>query len=327
MSGTHPTDRNLAAFIDGRLAGEAADLIRSHVSDCARCQLRVGAANEGAALDTHLPAADVLKVNHVEESAVEAPAPGDVWRLAWDTTPVLAVIWSVDVDRISVMPIVESADADEWTALLSAERTGGLGPLAISVALETTVPWSVLDARITGVDDSDGIASLRSAFRSGTPTSTRRGEAVRSALDDRLVGLEQIAETFNELANAVWAPISAQTETKPLDFDTLSDAGIAVNRSLALVRGAVPSNDEADVIESATGVRPDIGPVDDELRRKIDQPRRKAMVRARARANQRSEAAERLALARDAQPALAAARGTKGAPPDYDTILDRLLDA
>jgi hypothetical protein len=138
--------------------------------------------------------------------------------------------------------------------------------------------------------------------------------------------VEQIAETIHELANAAWAPMPAAATAVDLDFDVLTDAGIAVNRALAIVRGASPTEDEVEVIDAATGSRPGIPPVEGELRRKIDQPRRKAAIRIRARANRHGEAAERLALARLAQPALAAARGTHGAPPDYDTILDRLLN-
>jgi hypothetical protein len=217
-------------------------------------------------------------------------------------------------------------DADEWSALLDREVTGGLGELAVSVALETTMPWSVLDAKVSQLTSTDALGSLRASFRSGGLSTTRRGEPVHSPLDERLVGTEHIAEIMNELANAIWAPLpSVGTETN-LDFDALTDAGIAVNRALAIVRGAAPTEEEVDVIEAATGVRPGIPPVDDNLRRRIDQPRRKARIRARARANRRSEAAERLLLARQAQPALAAARGTHGAAPDYDTILDRLLD-
>ncbi len=325
MPELHPTDRHLAALIDGRLSGEMAESVRSHVRECARCQFRVGAADE-VALSGDRPTIGEVPVTVVAESRVDPPAQGDVWRLTWDAISVLAVIWAVEVERVSVLPILDTVDADEWSALLDRDVTGGLGQLAVSVALETPVPWSVLDARVSRLAETDMLSTLRAAFRSGAPSDTPRGEVVRSPLDERLVNVELVAESLHELANAVWAPLPALATAVDLDFDVLTDAGVAVNRALAIVRGASPTDDEVEVIDAATGRRPGIPPVDDELRRKIDQPRRKAAIRVRARANRGGEAAERLALARLAQPALAAARGTHGAPPDYDTILDRLLN-
>lgn len=326
MPGPHPTDRNLAALIDSRLADDVAETVRTHVRDCARCQLRLGAGGKRL-LVAESQITDPIAVTVIEESADHAPETWDVWRLAWDSAAVLAVVSRVDADRVSVLPVVDTADADEWTALLDPEITGGLGPLAVSVALETAVPWSVLSARISRIETAEPLVSLRTEFRSGTIGSTQRGEPVRSPFDERLVGLDELAERFNELANAVWAPATASVTALEFDFDALIGAGVATNRALAIIRGAAPTADEADAIEAATGVRLSIGSVDDDLRRKIDQPRRKAAIRERARANRHSEATERLALAREAQPALIAARGTRGAAPDYDTILDRLLDA
>lgn len=330
MPGPHPTDRTLAALVDGRLDRDAAAAAREHVEGCARCQLRTGAA----ALPVrrpHVERRDVapVPVPLIGVSAAQVPDAGDIWRLTWDSTVMLAVIWRVEADRIGVLPVVETADADDWCALLGRDATGGLGDLAVSVALETTVPWSVLDARVGHIADVRDLAELRSAFRTGASTTIARGEPVRSPLDERLVGLDEVGERLAELANAVWAPpVAAIAAAVVLDFDTLLAAGLPVPRALAIsTRGAAVTDEEADAIEAATGTRPAPQPIDDDLRRKIDQPRRKAAIRARARANRRTETAERIAIAQAAQPALAAARGTRGAAPDYDTILDRLLDA
>lgn len=330
MPGPHPTDRTLAALVDGRLDRDAAAAAREHVEGCARCQLRTGAA----ALPVRRPDVErrdvaPVPVPLIGVSAAQVPDAGDIWRLTWDSTVMLAVIWRVEADRIGVLPVVETADADDWCALLGRDATGGLGDLAVSVALETTVPWAVLDARVGHIADVRDLAELRSAFRTGASTTIARGEPVRSPLDERLVGLDEVGERLAELANAVWAPpVAATAAAVVLDFDTLLAAGLPVPRALAIsTRGAAVTDEEADAIEAATGTRPAPQPIDDDLRRKIDQPRRKAAIRARARANRRTETAERIAIAQAAQPALAAARGTRGAAPDYDTILDRLLDA
>lgn len=325
MTASHPTDRTLAALIDGRLDDEAAVAARRHVDDCPRCQLRIGAAGDRLAAPS-LPGSGPVQVPLLAASAAALPQRGDVWRLAWDDTTVLVVVWRVDGDRVAVEPLVDTSDADDWCALLPHELTGGLGEIAVSVALETTVPWAVLDTRIGHLDELEPLVSLRGAFRAGGPTTTLRGSRVDSALDERLPGLEEIAEDLAELANATWAPVEAERTAVALDFDQLVDAGIPVNRALAIMRGGAVTDPEADLIEEATGERPSAAPVPDELRRTIDQPRRKAAIRARAAASGEHEAAFRLLLARSAEPQLAAARGTQSAPPDYDTILDRLLD-
>jgi hypothetical protein len=129
-------------------------------------------------------------------------------------------------------------------------------------------------------------------------------------------------------ANAKWAFEDRDVSTIQLTYDVLINAGLAPNRALAIgIRGGAPTDHEADRIEAATGHRPAPPPIPLDLQRAIDKPRRKPRIRARARAAHHGEATERLALARAAQPSLQAARGTRGAPPDYDVILDRLLDA
>ncbi len=324
MPTPHPTDRSLAALIDDRLHGDAADAISRHVHSCQRCLLRIGASND-ALPDTKWQVIEPVRFTF-QETADEVPESWDVWRLSWDATSVLGVIRRVDSDLVSVFPILDVVDADEWSALLDAGVTGGLGELAVSVALETAVPWSTLDARVARLSDTAELAALQVAFQSGSPREIRRGAAVRNLLDERIYCREGIADSLRALAGATWAPLPVEQAAIAFTFDELLGVGIPANRALAIVRGAAPDDREADAIEAATGTRPAIPPVDEELRRTIDQPRRKAHIRARANANSRGEGAERLALARQAQPELAAARGIHGATPNYDTILDRLLD-
>ena len=323
----HPTDHVLAALIDGRLPDSLANEWRSHIRDCQRCQLRAGAAGESLLGDDDLDF-EAVPIAILDESVPEMPDPGELWRLTWNEITALAVIWRVDLDRLSVLPIVDLADADDWSALLHPEVTGRFGALAVSVALETTVPWSVLSACLTRLADTDSIQSLRTEFRLGSPSTSIRGERVRSPLDERIIGLETTAEVFNELANANWAIVPSGPAAAYMGYERLIDIGIDVNRALAIsARGASPTDEESRLIRSATGVWPGVRAVDDDLRRKIDKPRRKAAIRARANASKRDEGAERLVLARLAEPALTAARGTRGAPPDYDTVLDQLLNA
>ena len=133
MPTPHPTDRSLAALIDDRLHGDAADAISRHVHSCQRCLLRIGASND-ALPDTKWQVIEPVRFTF-QETADEVPESWDVWRLSWDATSVLGVIRRVDSDLVSVFPILDVVDADEWSALLDAGVTGGLGELAVSVAL------------------------------------------------------------------------------------------------------------------------------------------------------------------------------------------------
>lgn len=327
MPGPHPTDRSLAAFIDGRLDADMAHDVRSHVLNCAHCQLRVGSADTSAGVIEPAQETDAVPVRLFDEVRDELPFRGDIWRLAWDDTVLLVVVWRVDSDRISVFPVVDLADADEWSAVLTGDESGGLGELAVAVALETSVPWSVLDARIVQLLELGPLTLLRAEYRTGASAEeTLRGRRILSPLDDRLVELDELAERLSVLANAVWLPAAVGVAAVDLTYDLLQEAGLPANRALAISRrGSAPTDDEAARIEAATGVRPTSPPVDDDLRKKIDSPFRKPKIRARARANRRSEAQERLSLAREAEPAAIAARGTFGQPLDYDDVLDRLL--
>ena len=144
----HPTHRVLAALIDGRLPTSIAKDWRTHIRDCERCQLRAGAAGDTLLVEDQLTF-ETVPIAILDETVPEVPNLGELWRLIWNETAALAVIWRVDLDRLSVLPVVDLADADEWSAILHPEVTGRLGELAVSVALETTVPWSVLSTCVS----------------------------------------------------------------------------------------------------------------------------------------------------------------------------------
>lgn len=327
MPDQHPTDRQLAALIDGRLDEREAALLRSHVVECPRCQLLIGDA-DGSVGDITLADFEPIPIDLPVEERKGPPAPGDIWRLAWDDTTALAAIWETTEDTLAVMPILDTIDADDWCAVLDPGITSGLGELAVSIARAAEVPWSVLDARIGEILDLTPIEQLRDALNRGlAPADVPRGAPILSDLDDRIPALEEITETMELLASAVWA---GDPDTEPvtiIGYDVALEAGLDVPRALAVgVRGATPTEEEADLLEAATGQRPSSAPIPAALRRTIDQPLRKTAIRARALAAHHSEAIERMHIALAAQPALHAARGTRGAPPDYELIVDRLLD-
>lgn len=328
MPTEHPTDRQLAALIDGRLDDEDAASLRAHVPDCPRCQLRIGGADESIGWITP-PHFDPIGFEPLPEDRMAAPVAGDIWRLAWDDTTALAAVWEAAADAVAVMPIVDVIDADEWCAVLDATVTSGLGDIAVSVAKAIDVPWSVLDARIGKVFDIEPISQLRDALAgiAEAAVDVLRGAPVLSELDDRVEALAEITEVMEVLAGATWAGDEDAEPAPAVGYDAALEAGLEPRRALAVgVRGATPTMEEADLIEAATGQRPASPPIPTALRRAIDRPRRKVAIRARAFAAGHSEGVERLQLALAAEPALHAARGTRGEPPDYDLIVDRLLD-
>lgn len=328
MPDQHPTDRQLVALIDGRLDDDEAVPLRAHIAECPRCQLLVGDADESvgdiSTVDFH-----PMQFESLTEDRDASPARGDIWRLSWDDTTALAAVWKAAEDAVAVMPVMDVIDADEWCAVLDSTITAGLGDIAVSVAKAIDVPWSVLDARIGELLDIGPISQLRDAMTgiAEAAVDVLRGAPVLSELDDRLPVLDEITDTMELLANAVWARDADAQPAATIGYEVALEAGLDVPRALAVgVRGAMPTDDEADLIEAVTGQRPGPAPIPVALRRTIDQPIRKAAIRARSLAARHSEGIERMQIALAAQPALHAARGTQGAPPDYGLIVDRILD-
>ena len=327
MRDQHPTDRQLAALIDRRLGDDESEHLRGHIAECPRCQLLIGDAHGGVDYTTP-DDVEPIPVDLPVEEREAVPTQGDIWRLAWDETTALAAIWAATADALSVLPILDTVDADEWCVLLGPDLTSGLGELAVSVARSVEVPWSVLDARIGELLDLTPIEQLRDALDRGLDSAdVPRGAPILSEIDDRIPALDEITEMMELFARAVWAGDSDTGPDAAIGYDAALAAGLEVPRALAVgVRGAIPTSEEADLIEAGTGQRPSPAPIPVALRRAIDQPFRKVAIRTRALAAHHGEAVERMRIALAAQPALHAARGTRGKPPDYEMIVDRLLD-
>jgi hypothetical protein len=339
MPAQHPTDRRLLALIDGRLNDDDAREVRSHLEDCALCQLRAGQARATTrvAIPVTFEAKEVLAPQAAFEDRTAVPMPGDVWRLVWDGINELGVVDRVDTDRhrLFVMPVLPDVDdADEWCGVTQLEVLHDAIPVAVSVALEASIPWAVLDARVGQVASMPGLNLLRTAYKHGVDSNEReldRGEPVFSALDPRVELLDELNDAFHVLADAQWGvdvENAAAAPSPELSVDTLLDAGLAPNRALALVRGdTAPNEDEAALLERLTGVTVTVqGPaIPIELRRELDQPRWRPKVRARMAQTHRGEPDARATIAYEAlQPQ--AARGTHGEQADWAAVLEALLD-
>ena len=250
------------------------------------------------------------------DEGVGEPAAGEIWRLRWDQEVVLAIVGQVRPHDVDAYALVELGRPEAGTLRIDHAETG-LGNLDVAALHVVSVSRAVLDARLVSTAVVAAIEAV--------------AESARRPLEHEPEELIEAVEELEALGAIAWAPpddgppeldFSAEDQ-----FDRLVDIGIPVNRALAISsRSATPTNDEADLIERATGERPAATAIAPALRMAIDRPRRKSAIIRRAQAAGVSEGQVRLELARDAEPALVAARGTRGAPPDYDVLVDRLLE-
>ncbi len=339
MPATHPTDQSLAALVDGALlADESAT--RDHVQGCKRCQLRIGHSwgdrvlTRPAGMSAPLPA--VLPPESSYETRDGEPGGGEVWRISWEGTTELAIVRRSDPSnlRVTVLPVGDASDADDWSLILKTAVAGVEFEGAASVAIETTLPWCVLDARIgqIGEDDCAALAALRTAFRANAepPPGLNTGEPIWSRLDDRAERLDELGERFQDLANVDWVPAEASPgrggAVDVPSFAELRSAGLPTNRALALTKGHPATPDELSAIETATGRRLDVHGVvvPFDLRLRMDRPRWRPALRRRASLQGRSEAEVRVdVVAEVTQPI--AARGAQGEALDWDFLLQRVL--
>ena len=325
MRHRHPTDMTLAAVVDGTLDAASLDAIRDHIRDCPRCQLRIGQAGPPVELGSREAMTVPTVALDVGEVRDDDPRRGDIWRLAWDDLGLLAVVWEAGDVHHSVLPVVEECDADEWCVLFFPSQTDGLGDLAVSVALEATVPWPVLDARVGRVSTTEGISQLRLEHRDGGPDgSVVSGAPVPSELDERSEMLDEIRDIMEELGSVAWAPTAVEPAADASSVEVLFDV-LPPEEALAISRGAPLTDRQSTLIEEATGVPPTSAPISPNIVRLLNSPTRKHSIRARARRNGRTEASERRELAHGMHVGIAA-RQAKGARIDYGVVLDEILD-
>lgn len=340
MTAPHPTDRRLAALVDGQLTtGEAAEVI-AHASGCGRCLQRLGqCGGQNSVPDRSglpAPAEAVLPPAASWEERDVEPAVGDIWRVGWEGVVELAVIRATDQEslRLSVLPVTEPEFSDQWCLITEVLAGSVRMPVAVSSAHEASIPWCVLDARVGSLPDTAiaDLEMLRRSFRSGNePTDELAvGTPVRSRLDERAEALDDLGDRFHELANADYVPAAqveaAQAQALPT-YDEMQQAGLPPRRILALGRGGEPTPEEVAAIESVTGRRLEatapVVPV--ELRRQLDRPKWRPAVRGRAVRNSRTEPAERLAIVAEVTQPIAA-RGTGGQAVEWEVLLHQVLD-
>lgn len=327
MSDAHPTERVLARLVDDRLDSAQAEETRRHLDQCVRCASRV--ARLQPATTTVLPAArlESIPVRFAEDRDVE-PSKGEIWRLSWGETEQLAVVWVGGSLPYTVLPLIDSSLAGDGCVIFPNEESG-LGDVAVWMSARTDVPAVVMDARVGRLKSIVALTRHDEADRADLSLQTSGveiGAPIRPELDARSDAMEIVRDEFRILSEAAWVPEATETQAVTLDFDSLINAQLPTNRALAIVRGASPTPAERNLIAASTGVTIGDAPVSLEVIRELERPTRKSRIRDRARRHNRDEGAERRELARQVEPALMAARGTEGRPPEPSRLLDALLD-
>lgn len=333
----HPADVLITSLLDGQLDNSRVVELRDHLGKCSLCRLRIGQSELDEETRTAIPKGvpnPVLPASEVLENRETPPRPGEVWRLVWEEVNELGVIDKLDEEnqRVIVMPVLSDIDlADEWCGLTSIRVVDRELDVAASVALATSIPWCVLDARVGQVEQLDELRRLRGEFKhGGTPAKSRiaRGLPLLSQFDRRAETMGELGDAFHNLAEANWGADIPNVVTNhvPPSFDLLVSLGIPVQRALAITRGeGTPSTEELVIIGKETDVSSWTTPsIPDSLRLELNLPRWRPALRQRARENHTLEADERVTIALEARQPIAA-RGTHGGPVQWRTLLERLL--
>ena len=217
----HPSSLQLSRWLDGALEEDAAARVARHVTGCAVC-----AALTAQPADT----VAVLPADSVEQLAAAAPAiaseivsaleqargatarAGEIWRLEWDGRMCLALVLRDAEDGLTadvlVAPVTMEVEAADQYTLVADETRSPIGvPLAVWVALRTTVPNLTLDRPFGQTDLVKYAEEMHGYFledRRYEPDvqGLTTGLAIVSRADERWSERERVAEVINHLSDA-----------------------------------------------------------------------------------------------------------------------------
>ncbi|MGO9334453.1 MAG: zf-HC2 domain-containing protein [Acidimicrobiales bacterium] len=331
---THPTDLELAQFVDGLLNEQDADVVRRHLDGCAACRALVadiGPANWSRRVPT---AAAPFTSGGLKEGFANVPGdprPGELWHLEWEEDAALALVLAADLSSVHIVPVVVDTDAaDESVVWISADD-GPLGvELAAWVGLVISVPLGVLHASFGSVNAAAFVQVRQAA-------ATERSLA--SSGDMIIGGYAHIAAVIGRLSAAKWAEAPAQD---PIDLrKRAQDLGISVAtlaQGLAVAPGEVtelfrgqraPSPTEVEALANILQI--DVlklrrtPTIPEDMERSIERPAWRPRLRDRARKLGISEAAARRQLAVDLLPVAARTTGPTRGRPDWNQLIAELL--
>ncbi len=225
LTDRHPTDLELIDWIDD---GRPSDATSDHILLCDACAVLVDAADSPIVTRLMQPVGGPRPAIVSPPPGREEPSRGEVWRLRWDRTVLLALIWNVYEDYLEVIPVTPDVlMADESTLKLAAEQTNGLGSIAVWIGLEAPVDRCVLDT-FWGEIAIEEVESVRRRLRLGKPidsVSASIGSPISNAFDERYEYRATVSDDIDTLRSATWIAIPGERTLQEL----LIHAGTSVN--------------------------------------------------------------------------------------------------
>ena len=217
----HPSTLQLSRWIDGVLDDTSAAAIHEHVATCLLCQAataRAGDAVEAATpqaveqLTSAAPAVSDQALSALAQPRGAAALAGELWRLEWEGRVCLALILR-DVEEdfsgdVLVAPVTTEVEAADQYTLVADEARSPIGiPLAVWVALRTTVPAFTLDRGLGQSDLLKHADEMHGYFledRRYEPEADGLGAglAIVSRADERWVERERVAAVISYISGA-----------------------------------------------------------------------------------------------------------------------------
>lgn len=330
----HPTDLDLAEFVDRQLDNVATEAIRRHLDACGLCRALLAdmdPANWSTNLPTLVaPSAPLALAVGFTQPAGE-PHPGELWRLEWQHDAALALVLEVEGERVRVVPaVVEPISTGTAAVLISAEDS----PLLVAVeAWATLVTWVPIGAFHVSFGEVASLALARLQRAAGMRRPTL------SSIDAAIPEYVNLAAVVGRLAHARWTdddvadPIDlrARAQEVGVSVATLSETlGLTPSDVTELFRGhKVPTDDQVDVLARVLDVDPRrfsrAPSIPEDMAQAIERPGWRPHLQKRAHRFGISEAAARRQLAAELLPVAARTTGHSRGRPDWTQLIAEAL--
>lgn len=330
----HPTDLDLAEFVDRQLDNVATEEIRHHLGGCGRCRTLVadmGPANWSTHQPTLVaPPAPPALAGGFTRPAGE-PHPGELWRLEWQHDAALALVLAVEGARVRVVPaMVEPISTGTNVVLISAEDS----PLAIALAawatLVTWVPQGVFHVSL-GEVAPPALAQLERAVAMRRPALSSTDAAIPEYVNlAAIVGRLALARwTDDDVADPI--DLRARAQEVGVSVATLSEAlGLTPSDVTELFRGhKVLTDDLVDILARVLDAEPHrlsrAPTIPEDMAQAIERPGWRPHLQKRAHRFGISEAAARRQLAAELLPVAARTTGRSRGRPDWTQLIAEAL--
>jgi len=247
-------------------------------------------------------------------ATVPDPAPGQLWRAAWDEIAQLVLVIEVSRPGTAVVaPVtIDPPAADDTSVVLDADVTVLDHVATVWGEIAAPVPLRVFDLLIGAVAAAvaTAVEQVAAGHRTVLPAGVRVGDPVTSPFDPAAEVRAELSDDLERLGAALWALAGSDTAQtlrdllgKSLDLSALQVAlGLDLPAVIGIVMGKRPvTPEQAAAVAAVTGLAAEqvlaaVSPLPVELVSELDHPRWRTALRTRRQPGQ-SEAAARLTVA------------------------------